>query len=487
MSRTNLLCGLLWALLTAGSHAQGITGFGRATAGDTAGPASGEAAALLQRCNETQQARWQGVTHYLVDQSMMGSRVTLAYERFEFSGPDGVRRAAFRPMRQDSPYSSADLRAYAGAADEVGEALSREMEASGLPAGLLGSPGNDPWASTDPRVMMGGAATFARAAADAQEANAAERQAAAAEASRSAGHLDDFARRARIVGTEQIDGVDARHLRADRLGRRLSGTGSGELVIDEVDLWIATRECVPLRLKMAGVMTANGKSRPVTIERVDSKYERVPGSKMYESRRQIMRMQGVMTAEQEREMAAAQAKIADAEKRLQQLPPAQREMIMRQMGAQMATMKAMASGRAFEVVTEVHAIVVNPDSAALQKMQVRAAMPAAGAASAPPAEASRPAPPVAEPAKPQVQAATPSQRACLEEKIRSKQEAQKQERGMGRLLGAVARAAGQLGGADIARAINDMFTAKSTADDLAAAARELGLTEDEVTACTGAG
>lgn len=474
-----VLHALLLAMLPTAAQAQGISGMGQVSADDVA--------ALLQRCDRMQQARWDGVTHYLVDQSTMGSRVNLAYERFEVSGPDGTRRAAFRPMRRDSPYSSAELRSFAGEADKVGKAIRDEIRASGLPADLLSAPGQDPWASTDPRVMMGGAATFARAAADAQDANAAEREATAEATRQSIDHMEQFARRARIVGTEQIDGVDAHRLRAEGLKRRVSDSGSGELVIDEVDLWIAAKECVPLRLKMSGVMTVNGESRPVTIERIDSKYERVAGSKMYEPRRQVMRMKGIMSAEQEREMARAQEQMAETERKLQQLPPSQREMIMRQMGPQMAVMKGMASGRAFEVVTEVHGIQVNPDPATLQRPQARAEVLSAAVAPAPRSPQGQSSPAASAPVIPQVQTATAAQRACLEEKVRKKQDAEKKERGMGRLLGAVARAAGQLGGADISRAIGDLFTAKETAGDVATAAKELGLTEDDIAACGAAG
>lgn len=88
------------------------------------------------------------------------------------------------------------------------------------------------------------------------------------------------------------------------------------------------------------------------------------------------------------------------------------------------------------------------------------------------------APPARDPAE--LQAA---QEACLQEKMAAAQEAQKKKRGFGRLLSAVTRTATQQGNYDVARTTNDIYSASATADDLTAAAKDLGLTEDDIAAC----
>jgi len=260
------------------------------------------------------------------------------------------------------------------------------------------------------------------------------------------------------------------------------------MVIDDADLWIDSQECVPLRLTMAGTMTSEGQTRPVVLERISTDYRKVAGSKMYEPYRQVMRMKGVMTAEQEREMGQVQAQLADMEKQLAEMPPEQRNMVMQRMGPQLAAMKSLAAGNGFEFVIETHAILVNPDSAALQSLQAAslgaAGMPAMAMPSAGPAAGT--AAPVAAAPAPQSTGGKTAQQRCLEEKIRQKQDAAQKKRGVGRLLGAVGRVAGQFGGADLARAANDVAVASATADDLAAAARDLGVTEDEIAACESA-
>lgn len=80
-----------------------------------------------------------------------------------------------------------------------------------------------------------------------------------------------------------------------------------------------------------------------------------------------------------------------------------------------------------------------------------------------------------------------AQQACLQEKIAAAQEAKKKKRGMGRLLNAAARIASRGGNHDVARTVGDVYAANATADDLAAAAKDLGITEDEVAACQNPG
>ncbi len=108
-----------------------------------------------------------------------------------------------------------------------------------------------------------------------------------------------------------------------------------------------------------------------------------------------------------------------------------------------------------------------------------AAQPGGSSAAATAAAPAAPAPaPAADPAA--LQAA---QQACLQEKMAAAQAAQKKKRGFGRLLSAVTREAYRAGDYDLARTTGDIYSASATADDLSAAAEDLGLTEDEVAAC----
>ncbi len=93
------------------------------------------------------------------------------------------------------------------------------------------------------------------------------------------------------------------------------------------------------------------------------------------------------------------------------------------------------------------------------------------------------------PAPPQDAAALQAaQQACLQEKIAAAQEANKKKRGFGSLMRAASRTAARIGGgSDTARAISqtthDVYNVNATAADLSSAAKDLGLTEDEIEQC----
>lgn len=76
-----------------------------------------------------------------------------------------------------------------------------------------------------------------------------------------------------------------------------------------------------------------------------------------------------------------------------------------------------------------------------------------------------------------------AQNACLQEKVAAAQATQKKKRGLGRLMSAVVRTATRSGDYEMARTANDIYYAGATADDLSAAAKDLGLTDDDVAAC----
>ncbi len=88
--------------------------------------------------------------------------------------------------------------------------------------------------------------------------------------------------------------------------------------------------------------------------------------------------------------------------------------------------------------------------------------------------------PAASPGSDELKAA---QQACLQKIIDEKQSKQKKKRGLGRLLNAVGRTAVQFGGYDLARTTNDVYAVGASAEDIAAAAEDLGLTPDDISGC----
>jgi len=75
------------------------------------------------------------------------------------------------------------------------------------------------------------------------------------------------------------------------------------------------------------------------------------------------------------------------------------------------------------------------------------------------------------------------QQACLQEKYEAAQQANKRKQGFGRLLSAASRVTRRFGGPGASETISDVYNANATADDLSAAAKDLGLSEDEIEQC----
>jgi hypothetical protein len=264
---------------------------------------SEDAQSILDKVRQQQIQRWEGVASYIVDQSIMGNRTAILYERTEVKDAAGNSRTAFRMVP----------------ADEIEQ---RRVASGGAP-------------NLSPQNLK----LFAMGA----------------EAQEEFSGIEEFAGMARLVGKERLGGRQAFHIRNEEINRT-QATDDGEFTINSISLWIDAEKYVPLKLQMDGIAKSGNETRPIRIEKLDEDYRTVADSNMYESFRQVMRIGGILSAKDQKEMQKAQKGFAKFEKEMQQMPEAQRNMIMRQMGPQMEMMKKMASGGGFEVVTEIHSI-----------------------------------------------------------------------------------------------------------------------------------
>ncbi|MEZ5566580.1 MAG: hypothetical protein R3F24_14215 [Gammaproteobacteria bacterium] len=443
-----------------------------------------DAHSILKKQQEMQIQRWKGVNTYVVVQTVMGNKVNLAFERGEIKGADGKTYPVFQRVQAGSGQDDATkamMSEYGNAAEALGDGMANEiedgLEQAGLPRGLLKATGGDPWASLDPRVMMGGMATFSRAAAEGDP----NQSDPAADAAATVNGLAAFAERARLAGTENVDGKPAFHLIAEGLNQVQKADGQ-EFKLDTVHMWIDTTAYVPLKMRTEGIATANGESRPITIEKTDSDYRNVAGSSMYEPYRSVMHMAGMMTPEQQQEMQKAQAQMADMEKQLAEMPAAQRQMVMRQMGPQMDMMRSMAAGGGMEMVTVVDRILVNPkpgDQGSVSTSQPGAVEQSQAVLA--PSSATSPATAPSETAPRELQAA---RQACLDQKVQS---AQQSKKGIGKLFGAARNLAkdvtSSISGSDSSQVVSDVYSPDATDADVAAAARSLGISPEDIEAC----
>lgn len=328
-----------------------------------------DARSILETARDKQLQRWQGVDSYVVRQTVMGQTVPTHYVRTIVADGNGNEQTLFMQTSVNSAASGScdgpqkmtpeQLEAFAAASEMTGDATASEiedgLEEAGLPRGLLAATGSDPTATFDPRVIMGGNATFLRAAANAERQLGQEDDANAA---MQAENMSRFVETAQLVGEDSIDGRKAFHLKVNDVDMVQESDGQ-TYEIKSVSMWIDKSEYVPLRTLVEGVMTSGDETRPLQIESLQSDYRNVPDSNMYESYRQVTKISGVMDAEQQAQLKEAQQQMAEFEKQMASMPAAQRKMMESMMGPQMEQMRKMAAGGGFETEIITSSIEVN--------------------------------------------------------------------------------------------------------------------------------
>jgi len=234
-----------------------------------------------------------------------------------------------------------------------------------------------------------------------------------------------------------------------------------------------------LRIRMDGVANMNGQTQEMFMEILSLDYQQV--GPLYESMRQVMRMGGILTPEQQAQMAEAQQQMQEMEQQLAGLSGQQREMMENMLGPQMAMMRQMADNGTIEVQTLIGQIRVNaglPDQAEIASSLFGGAtgFPGGDAFTAnSPSAPSAAATPSVDPAE---------QQACLQQKIEAAQAAeQPRRRGLGGLLGGIGQAVSQLGNLDIAGLASSLYEPGASDEDIEARARELGLSEQDIADC----
>jgi peptidoglycan hydrolase-like protein with peptidoglycan-binding domain len=200
--------------------------------------------------------------------------------------------------------------------------------------------------------MMNSMADFAEAAGSAPTGDNVADEAATAKS------MALFRKRAKIVGKESIGKRRAIHARADDLNLVEEANGE-EVAIQSVSLWVDAEKHVPLKMRMEGVATRDGKSREIFMERLDQDYRTVPDSKLYMPYRSMVRMHGILGDDQQKQMEDARRQLADFDKQLAEMPPEQRAQVERMAGSQIAMLRKMVDSGEMDMVTRVRAIRVN--------------------------------------------------------------------------------------------------------------------------------
>lgn len=348
-------------------------------------PASAVLAADMQsiaECTEQQQARqFEGVENYAIVMEIMGQSVPQYFERAELTGPDGASYSGFvlvppdeiARRQDDSGVTPEALEAYGDGLRMTGDALEAEAAKSGLPVDMIYSqgppPGEEPWASPNPSVMMGSMADFADFAADAKRRKA--------EGVPARSDVEKVFANAEVVGTETINGQSAWHILSKDVNLTQTSNGQ-EFTIQDVNVWIDQDDCVPLMFRMEGEAAMQGEKRDIFIEKSDTDWRTVEGTNLSMPFVQTMRMGGVLTPEEQAQMEEARKQMAEFDKQMATMPASQRAMMERMMGGQMEQLRNMVETGMFEMKFRVLDVRVNEGIDGLAALSTPFGMPSAG-------------------------------------------------------------------------------------------------------------
>lgn len=341
----------------------------------TAPLAAQSAQQILETARAKQAARYADVRNYTITKAIEvagGMQAPMYYERFDdpsLPEPGFAFRLVLPPE-----YERQQLTA-AGFPPPPPEA--REAMASGLdflgPALARGG-GDMPPLPIAP--MTDAMSTFLRASAAAERNENDGR----ADATQTLADMAEFARLARVAGTEVVAEPSAETFfpeggstytpgpaRAawvlevnDYETTELTGDG-GTFSIDRARLWIDQEHHVPLRLMIEGKMTRDRKSSPLVIEKLNLDYRQV--GPLYEPHLEAFRLSGIlqgMSEKERREMEEARVQLAEAQAQLAAMPDGPGKRIaMRVMGPQIEKFKKMVEGDNFATTVRVASIAVN--------------------------------------------------------------------------------------------------------------------------------
>lgn len=332
--------------------------------------------------------------------------------------------------------------------------------------------GIEPWTSINPMTFMTSQACFLLAGANAFESLG---NITPESARKLAGEFERAMQTMQYQGTDTVEGRPTHKIAVEDLGGTLPAAGppappsdspadSARAEVTAMYRWIDAEYFVPRKLRIEGVMHAEGQSQEFFLEKLEQDYRNVPDSHLYEPYRTVLRMGGMLTPSQQAEMRESQGRLDELERRMAGMSPSERALTTRMMGDKIEQWRSLANDGAVEIVMVTTSIVINPDLSAGSTLMAPPAGPAVTTG----------------PSPEELRAA---QLACLQERAEAKRQAEKKKGGFGRLAGALTGAVASIGNSSMLRAASGVLSPDEESDELVAAAEKLGLTEEDAAAC----
>jgi hypothetical protein len=138
-----------------------------------------------------------------------------------------------------------------------------------------------------------------------------------------------------------------------------------EFLMSSASIWIDTEHPVMLGHRVEGSAEQGGQSRDFFIESIASDFRFFEELNSIEPFKTTMRMGGVMTPKEQKQMAEAREQLKELDAQMAAMPPDQRKMMENMMGGQLESIRSMATDGVMQHVQVTEAIYVDPDLKAL--------------------------------------------------------------------------------------------------------------------------
>ncbi len=325
---------------------------------------------IIDRMVEAEAANIAGVNTLYIRSTTLGHVVHEFFERDgDYLRPlpmaDVLERQQPNEMAAATPAdlerAALELRMQSGVVDAAFRDEIAKSGVAGNMGGLVALAQNPekPWLTTSPGGMMNLYATMLEGGAASKRQRAAEEAAFSGEMAANQEMIDSLKSDLRLLGRREVDGTDVIEIGADGLNV-VQESPEGNFVMEQVRILVDADNYLTRQFRISGTLTQGKESRPMTIERIDSRF--LPASNcagFVKPVRSVMRMGGALTPEQEAQIIEAQAQLTDLKKQLASMPKAQQDMMKNMMGPQLEMIENMAQGGGIEIVSEIDELRCN--------------------------------------------------------------------------------------------------------------------------------
>lgn len=165
---------------------------------------------------------------------------------------------------------------------------------------------------------------------------------------------------AKLAGNEIVGGHETRHIVVEGIAMKETMEDGSEVTINRMDVWLDPVYYVRRKIRMEGIIRKGRESKDFFMERENQDYRRVDDTYLYEPYKEVMKVGGILSSKEQRELAKAQKELESAKQQLAQMPASQRAMMESMFASQMAQLDSLVSDGAATIEVITTDIDINP-------------------------------------------------------------------------------------------------------------------------------